>query len=242
MSQLWIDESHEQTLKRPTQLAVFFYSYWTCGIVRCMSARIVFTGVSMLLLCACVGYYFFMNDTTDVLNYPPKEGPIVAFGDSLVVGVGSPETEGFVGLLSEMIGEPIINEGVRGDTTADGLVRIPSVLVQEPRIVLLLLGGNDYLRRVPKEETFENIRTIITALQARGAIVVLLGIRGGLLTDGYDEDFEALARETKSPYVPNVLDGIFGNPELMFDSIHPNREGYERIAKKIYSVLKEVVR
>lgn len=207
-----------------------------------MSTRIVFIGVSVLLLCACVEYYFFMNDTRGILNYPPKEGPIVAFGDSLVVGVGSPETEGFVGMLSEMVGDPIINEGVRGDTTADGLKRIESVLSKQPRIVMLLLGGNDYLRRVPKEETFKNLRTIITALQARGAIVVLLGIRGGLLTDGYDEDFEALARETKSAYVPNVLEDIFGNPELMFDSIHPNGAGYRRIAEKVYPVLRGVLR
>lgn len=193
-------------------------------------------------MCACVVYYFSMDDTTVVLNYPPKEGLIVAFGDSLIVGVGAPETEGFVGTLSEMIGETVMNEGMRGDTTADGLKRIESVLSKEPRIVLLLLGGNDYLRRVPKEETFKNLRTIITALQTQGVVVVLLGIQGGLLTDGYDEDFEVLARETKSAYVPNVLNGIFGNSELMFDSIHPNKEGYRRIAEKIYPVLMDVVR
>lgn len=206
-----------------------------------MSMRIVYSGGIILLGCVLVVYYFFMNTTT-IRNYPPKQGPIVAFGDSLVVGVGSPETEGFVGTLATRIGEPIQNEGVRGDTTADGLARIETVLAEKPRMVLLLLGGNDYLRRVPKEETFTNLHTIIAWLQEQGSVVVLLGIRGGILADGYDTDFKALAEETQSAYVPNVLDGIFGNPELMFDSIHPSREGYARIAERVYTVVAPILR
>lgn len=181
-------------------------------------------------------------DSKNIVNYPPKNGPIVAFGDSLVVGVGSPETEGFIMPLVSLVGEPILNRGVRGNTTVDGLARIETILELKPRIVLLLLGGNDYLRKVPKTETSENLHTIIKTLQGEGILVVLLGVRGGVLTDGYETMYEDMAQTTGSVYVENVLDGIFGNGSLMFDSIHPNREGYARIAKKVYVELEPVLR
>jgi acyl-CoA thioesterase-1 len=206
-----------------------------------MPVRIIVTGLFIFVCVVFVVYYFFMH-SENIVNYPPKSGPIVAFGDSLVVGVGSPETEGFIAPLADLVGEPIQNRGVRGDTTADGLARIETVLELKPRIVLLLLGGNDYLRKVPKAETSENLRTLIKTLQAEGILVVLLGVRGGVLTDGYETMYEEMAQTTGSVYVENVLDGIFGNASLMSDSIHPNREGYARIAKKVYVELEPVLR
>lgn len=211
------------------------------GYYVLMPVRIIVTGLFIFVCVVFVVYYFFMH-SENIVNYPPKSGPIVAFGDSLVVGVGSPETEGFIAPLADLVGEPIQNRGVRGDTTADGLARIETVLELKPRIVLLLLGGNDYLRKVPKAETSENLRTLIKTLQAEGILVMLLGVRGGVLTDGYETMYEEMAQTTGSVYVENVLDGIFGNASLMSDSIHPNREGYARIAKKVYVELEPVLR
>jgi len=183
------------------------------------------------------GAYYIFSDSNYVKNYPLREGPIAAFGDSLVLGVGSADGNDFVSILSGKIGEQIINMGVSGNTTRDGLALSDEVVSRHPRIVILLLGGNDYLKRIPKEETFQNLRILISRFQEDGAAVVLLGIRGGLLIDHFDTEFEDLAKETGVAYVPDVLDGLFRNKSLMFDEIHPNDKGYQLIAEKVYIVL-----
>lgn len=189
-----------------------------------------------------VSLYFLFSQEPTITNYPPKEGPIVAFGDSLVTGVGAPTGTDFVTLLSRKINEPIIQAGVPGNTTADGLVRVDEMLLQNPRMVILLLGGNDYLRRISKEETFSNLKQLIIRMQESGAVVVLLGVRGGILADGYDSSFEVLGEEMGVIYVEDVLDGIFGNTALMADGVHPNEKGYTLIAEKVYEEIAPVLR
>ena len=110
-----------------------------------------------------------------------------------------------------------------------------------PKVVMLLLGGNDFLKRVPKHEMLSNLEQIITAIQNKGAVVILLGVRGGLITDSYESDLRSLAEKTGSAYVPNVLKGLIGNPKYMDDSIHPNNAGYAIIADHIYPVLLKVL-
>jgi len=192
-----------------------------------------------------VGFFYFilrLENFFSITNYPPREGGIVAFGDSLVYGTGSENGRDFVSFLAEMIGEPIENLGYPGDTTENGLMRIDRVIEKHPRIVLLLLGGNDYLGRIPKEKTFKNLDTIISRLHDDGTIVVLLGVRGGIVLDHFDTEFEELAKRKRVTYVPDVLDGLFGNSKFMSDQIHPNDLGYKMIAEKIYPVLSPVLR
>ena len=177
----------------------------------------------------------------EITNFPPKDGPIVAFGDSLIEGVGATAGVDLPALLSEKIGEPIINMGASGETSAEGLARVDKVTAQNPSVVLVLFGGNDLLRKISKNQTFENLDKIILRLQESGAVVILLGIRGGLLSDNYEGNFENLAKERGALYVPDVLNGIFGHPKFMSDGIHPNNEGYVKIADKIYPVLKRAL-
>ncbi len=188
-----------------------------------------------------VGLSFIFNKSINITNFPSAGNSIVAFGDSLVEGVGSTADNDFVSVLSRKIGEPIINLGVSGNTTSDGLARINSVQAQDPKAVLVLLGGNDFLRRIPAEETFKNINQIVTELQQNGAVVVLLGVQGGLIGDPYEKYFEEIARSRGALYVPNILKNIFGKSDLMSDSIHPNNAGYAKIAEKIYPVLQEAL-
>lgn len=170
-----------------------------------------------------------------ITNYPPKGTTIVALGDSLTVGVGASNPEhGYVGVLRERLNTSIINKGVSGDTTVDASARLEKdVLDLHPNIVIVLLGGNDYLKQIPQEETFNNLRSIILRIQRSGATVLLVGIRGGLLHDKFDKDFEALAEDTGSLFVPNALDEVFSDPKLMSDEVHPNDAGYLKIADKI---------
>jgi acyl-CoA thioesterase-1 len=146
-----------------------------------------------------------------------------------------------VSVLSRQLEEPIVNLGVRGDTTADALGRLDQVLAENPKVVMVLLGGNDYLQQIPKAETFANLNQIVTTIHDSGAVVILLGVRGGLLRDEYQGDYQDLAQSLGTAYVPNVLDGLFANPSLMSDTVHPNDAGYQVIADKVEPVLRDVV-
>jgi acyl-CoA thioesterase-1 len=204
------------------------------------------TKILILLVVAVImgliASFFFLHASPKIQNYPTSQsGPIVAFGDSLVYGTGSTKGHDFVSVLSSKIDEPIINLGKPGDTTANGIDRVQDVLLLHPRIVILLLGGNDFLQRVPLEQTFTNLKSIIVTLQKQGIIVVLLGVRGGVLVDHFSTPFSDLATQTKSAYVPDVLDGLIGHSDLMSDQVHPNDTGYGLIANKIYPVLKSVL-
>jgi lysophospholipase L1-like esterase len=172
-----------------------------------------------------------------ITNEHPAGDTIVAFGDSLTAGYQMADGDSYPDRLSKRLGREIVNRGVSGDTTADGLVRLErDVLSESPGVVLLGLGANDMLRRQPIDGTFDNLRRIIDRLQARGALVILLGVEGFPLVHGdYGARYRALARETGCVYVPDMLDGVFGDPKLMYDQIHPNAAGYEKIAARIES-------
>lgn len=186
-------------------------------------------------------YLVFFGGTKEITNYPSTNTTIVAFGDSLIVGAGSTKGNDFVSELSKRVDTPIVNLGKRGDTTRDALLRLDDVLESNPKIVLLLLGGNDYLQKIPKEETFSNLGIMIESIHKSGSIVILLGVRGGVLKDNFKGDFMALSKKYSTAFVPNVLDDIFGHPDLMFDTIHPNDLGYEIIAERIHPILSDLL-
>ncbi|MEX0934887.1 MAG: arylesterase [Candidatus Paceibacterota bacterium] len=190
-----------------------------------------------LLLVFILTLFFFSNRDREVVNTPPKNDTIVAFGDSLVEGVGATPGHDFISLLERTLDREIINLGKSGDTTESALNRIDEVLSYNPGVVILLLGGNDYLRQMPQEETEENLREIIGTLQREGVVVLLLGVRGGVLSDNYASMYSRLSQEYGTAYVSNVLRGLITNPEYMSDSIHPNDRGYERIAERVLPVL-----
>jgi len=173
---------------------------------------------------------------------PTNGETIIAFGDSLVAGRGASSGQDFVSLLSQRLGSPIINAGHSGDTTGSALARLDrDVLALNPRIVIVLLGGNDFLRRVPTRDTFKNLETIVSRIRQRGSAVLLVGVGVGLFTDPYQAEYEALARRTSAGLVPDVLDGIIGHTDLMTDAIHPNDRGYAVVADRLEPVLRELM-
>jgi acyl-CoA thioesterase I len=163
---------------------------------------------------------------------------VVAFGDSLVKGVGASEGKDFVSNLSQKIGKPVQNFGISGNTSAQALARIDTVINADPDLVILLIGGNDALQKVTVQETFSNIRSIITKLKANDIQVVLLGIQGGAIGDPYASEFKAVAKDLDLIFVPNVISGLFGKSEFMADAVHPNDAGYSKISDKVYEAIK----
>jgi acyl-CoA thioesterase I len=172
---------------------------------------------------------------------------IVCFGDSLTEGVGAGGGEDYPSILSRLLVRPVINAGRRGDTTAQALARLSGeVLARNPRLVIVLLGGNDFLHQVPRENIRKNLEEIVRRVQADGAMVAIAGMRLGLFTDELGPIFAETARKFGALYIPQVMKGILTNANLRSDPIHPNRAGYrlvaERIAEKIKPLLREADR
>jgi acyl-CoA thioesterase-1 len=171
-----------------------------------------------------------------ITNAYPSGANVIAFGDSLTAGYRVGPGEGWPEQLSAIVGRPILNRGASGNTTGDALDRLErDVLAQDPRVVLVCLGGNDMLRRMPADQQFDNLRTIVRRIQDKGALVVLIGTEGFKVLGGvdYGERYETLARETGAVYVPDLMKGVLADPALMADQIHPNARGYAKIARRI---------
>jgi acyl-CoA thioesterase I len=199
-------------------------------------------GVVLMVVVVLVLHMIF-SGKEEIRNFPSGGTDIIAFGDSLVEGYGASSIEkNFVSVLSQKIGKPIVNLGVSGNTTADGLKRIGELDEYNPKVVLLLLGGNDFLRKVPTETTFENLSKIIEAIQSRGAVVVLLGVRSGIFGGKFDEKFEELQEKYETVYVPDVLSGLLGDMRYMHDAIHPNDVGYAKIADRLYPIISSTLK
>jgi acyl-CoA thioesterase I len=193
----------------------------------------------LVLLVVLLGIGLLVMGEKDIVNYPPKNSIIVAFGDSLVEGVGATEGNDIMSVLGGLIGREITNLGVSGNTTEDGVKRMKEVSEYDPGIVILLLGGNDTLRRIDENTTEANLRTLIEFFQANGSVVVLLGVRGGILSDRKADMYETLADEYGAVLVDDVLDGILLRPEFMHDGIHPNDRGYALIAERLEEVFEK---
>jgi acyl-CoA thioesterase-1 len=190
--------------------------------------------VSLLLIASCHSRF----DTVKNLDRATGE-TIIAFGDSLTNGYGVPQDRAFPSLLSDRLDVPILNRGVNGDTTADGLNRLKTdVIAENPWLVMVGLGGNDYLRNIPTETMAKNLTKIVTKIQDSGAIAVLLGMNLGIYQTEYKDAYRRIAEETGAYLIPDVIEGIIGDTEYVLDdNIHPNRKGHKLIADRIAEAL-----
>ena len=167
---------------------------------------------------------------------------LVCFGDSLTEGIGAASGEDYPAVLARELGRPVINAGRRGDTSEEGLLRLEAdVLAHTPRLVVVLFGGNDFLRQFPLSETKKNIAEMVQRIQERGAMVVLVGMRLGLFTDEYGPVYKEIAREHGARWIPDILDGILSDPGLRSDPIHPNGAGYRLVAGRVLAQVKPLL-
>jgi lysophospholipase L1-like esterase len=176
--------------------------------------------------------------SSEIRNAKPVGENIICFGDSLTRGFGARAGMDYPSQLAKIINRPVINAGVTGDTTASALTRLEEdVLSRSPRIALITLGANDLMSGVKKEVFSRNLRSIIELIQERGALVIVGGIRVPVQSRGFWNVYERVCRETGALLIPNILEGIWGNPDLMIDLVHPNSAGYTVMAKHFYKAL-----
>lgn len=178
-----------------------------------------------------------------VANLDSHGTNIIAFGDSLTAGYGAQAGEDYPSRLSALTGTTVINAGISGDTTEAALARLDAdVLSRDPRIVIVGLGGNDFLRGVPISTTEANLGTIIRRIHDSHAMVILLGYRFPSLSANYESMYERLADEERCLLVPRILSGILTDPSLKSDEIHPNARGYQLIAGRVAGPLQKLIR
>lgn len=201
---------------------------------RVLSTAAVIALVAALLL--------WPSGLSGVENLDSRGTGIVAVGDSLTAGYGAGAGEDYPSLLGNELGISISNAGRSGDTTAGALARLEDdVLSENPRIVIVGLGGNDFLRGVPISATEENLRRIVETSQQAGAIVVLLGFEFPGLRGNYGAMYERIAEEEGALLIPDLLDGILADSQLRSDAIHPNAAGYEVMAGRIEGPLRRLI-
>ncbi|MDP9084247.1 MAG: arylesterase [Pseudomonadota bacterium] len=175
---------------------------------------------------------------------------ILVFGDSISAGYGLQRVEqGWVALLQTRLeqqgyGYHVVNASISGETTAGGLARLPrALLLHQPKIVILELGGNDGLRALPIAQMRANLARMAELTAASGAQLLLLGMRippnyGPEFTEQFRAAYADLAREKKIPLVPFLLSDIALAPNLMqADGIHPNMLGQPQLLKNVWPSL-----
>ena len=164
------------------------------------------------------------------LDSPGKT--IVCLGDSITAGVGSGPGEAYPELLAARLGTEVINEGVSGDTAAQGLARVDQVLADEPWMVIVELGGNDILRQVPPEQTERSLRQILDHLLSARVVPVLVAVDAPLGA-AYKEIYGRLGDEYHVPVVDDAIGKVLRDRSLKSDTVHPNAAGQKVIAEEI---------
>jgi len=165
---------------------------------------------------------------------------VLAFGDSITFGTGAAPDESYPARLQSLIGRKVVNAGVPGEISGDGLQRLPGVLEEvQPKLLILCHGGNDFLRKQSDAAAAANVRAMIKLARDKGIGVVLIATpKPGLMMS--PPDFYAeIAREFAIPFNDDALRSILRNNELKSDLVHPNAKGYAQIAETVASLLKK---
>lgn len=177
----------------------------------------------------------------------PSGSVVLALGDSLTAGYGLNPDQAWPTLLAGKTGWKIINGGVSGDKTEDALARLPSLMDEHaPRLVLVTLGGNDMLRKRPEEETRANLARILEGVRGRDAQPVLLAtprpsVAGALFQNLSPPAFYAeIAAARKVPLIEDAVPEVLSDPDLKLDPLHPNAEGHEVLAGKMFDALRKL--
>jgi acyl-CoA thioesterase-1 len=198
---------------------------------------------AVALLVFLLVWAFWPSSFSRVTNLGSRGSSVIAFGDSLTAGYGASAGEDYPSRLSSLIGEPVVNAGVSGDTTEAAVARLEQdVLMRNPRIVIVGLGGNDFLQGVDGASSEAHLRTIVRKIESGGAMVVLLGFRFPSITTSYEKLYARVAHDEGCLLIPDVLHGILNDPALKSDEIHPNARGYQLMAERIAGPVGKLIR
>jgi len=175
---------------------------------------------------------------SSTLSPLPQDAVIVAFGDSLTRGKGVTEAASYPTVLADLTGLTVLNHGISGETTAEGLQRLPAVLdASTPDLLLLMHGGNDILRNLSPVSAKANLQAMIDAADSRSIPVVLIGIPEKKLFSSVAPAYRELAQENNLLLEDEIIKSLLLQPKMKSDSVHFNQKGYAAIAESIWELL-----
>ncbi len=197
-----------------------------------MKLRTLLPLLIVCLLAAC-------SRDTPRLQPLAADAVILAFGDSLTYGSGVGEDGSYPAVLERLSGRTVINAGIPGEQSHQGLLRLPKELDEnQPALLILCHGGNDMLRKQPMAAMQENLERMIRIAKGRGVEVVLLGVPQpalfGLESAKY---YREVAENTGVPFQDSVIPEVLSDTRFKSDQVHPNAAGYEMIAEAVYRLL-----
>ena len=170
----------------------------------------------------------------------PGDAVVLAFGDSLTYGTGAAEDESYPAQLEKLIGRRVVRAGVPGEVTAQALARLPGALDEHaPKLVLLCIGGNDFLRRLGNPQAEQNVREMVKLARNRGVAVLLIGTPEPGFTVTPPAFYAEIAKEFRLPYEEGIIGQVLKDKSLKADPIHPNARGYRVIAERLAETLKQ---
>ncbi|MEH6648629.1 MAG: arylesterase [Motiliproteus sp.] len=222
---------------------------------------------ALLLFCSLSTVVAAASQTADTIpppqaNSKDSQPVLLVLGDSISAGYGLKPQQGWVTLLQQRLQQRwqqgdtdndlpiyrVINASISGDTTSGGLRRLPLLLQQyRPELVLIELGANDGLRGTPLPLIEKNLQQLVVMGQQAGAQVMVLGMRippnyGPRYGEGFYKLFDRVASRSKSAYLPFLMAGVGGVPELMqTDGLHPNQAAQPLMLENVWPVLQPLL-
>ena len=169
----------------------------------------------------------------------PHNATILAFGDSLTYGKGVEEEQSYPSVLAQLSNREVINAGLSGETTQQGLARLAEVLEEnQPNLMILREGGNDILRNHNLNNTKQNLASMVEIAQSFGVQVVLIGVPEKKLFSNSAKIFPELAEQYGLVFDGELIASLLRSPKYKSDSVHFNELGYEKMAQLIFERLK----
>lgn len=199
--------------------------------------KFVYRPIVLLLIAA-----WLISGCSDGAQLTPlkQDAVILAFGDSLTYGTGASKDQSYPALLQKMLSRTVVNAGIPGEISQKGLNRLPGLLQQhQPTLLILCHGGNDILRRINRKQTRQNLQQMIDLAKTSGTEVILIGVPQFGLFLSTAPLYKALAEENQLPLENDILGEILAKNNLKSDQIHPNSKGYQVMADRIHTLLKQ---
>ena len=199
---------------------------------RGFAARVGGAGLLLVTLAGCG------RDKKTAQPVPPGS-TVLALGDSLTFGTGASAETSYPTVLAGLTGWNVVNAGVPGDTSAQALARLPALLAEHhPKLVIVSIGGNDFLRKLPESDTRTNVHAICKQALDAGAQVLLVAVPRatvaaalGQMTD--HALYAEVAKDLKIPLQREAWGEVLAQPDLRADAVHANARGYAQFARSV---------
>ena len=193
---------------------------------------IIFTIIATLALSGC--------SQPKRLSQLPIDAKILSFGDSLTFGTGADKGSAYPDALEQMTQMEVINAGIPGEVSAQGLDRLPKLLQKhQPDLLILCHGGNDLLRKKDPEMLKQNLIAMIETSRRYNVEVILIGVPEVKLFGGMHPLYRQVAEQLNIPFEAEILGSLLKTNKYKSDYVHLNNAGYKKLAKSIMQLLQD---